>query len=374
MNISDKYNLDLLHNEQKINELLKDIDLIEPPKTFIKFINYKFNENNNQTLEKFNSLDFLEQKKLREEFDNINYEFEKNLILIKLFIFKGCVERTNYKPTEFDLFKDFYLINLYENKKIRYCSTQKNEIKLKFNEDNIFKEKIKQIKINNDILLDLSYKYKTDDNFKYFVLKNFSHYKKCHKSYPLDNDLIKKWENLTEEEKKNYLLFKPSYKNEYVYQDIFDLIHSIEPIPPIYPAEIFFEERKKENMDNQKAFILYQKITKEKKEKYNLLYNRRFLAYKYKLIQYNKFNHKYKIKKPGGYIQIYMKEYNMNIPKNNNNLEFLNNEYNKLDIKTKEHYYKKSIEELKNYQNTLNSLDNIETKLPIKPFSNLNDE
>lgn len=227
MNISDKYNLDLLHNEQKINELLKDIDLIEPPKTFIKFINYKFNENNNQTLEKFNSLDFLEQKKLREEFDNINYEFEKNLILIKLFIFKGCVERTNYKPTEFDLFKDFYLINLYENKKIRYCSTQKNEIKLKFNEDNIFKEKIKQIKINNDILLDLSYKYKTDDNFKYFVLKNFSHYKKCHKSYPLDNDLIKKWENLTEEEKKNYLLFKPSYKNEYVYQDIFDIFFYI---------------------------------------------------------------------------------------------------------------------------------------------------
>ena len=169
MNISEKYNLELLHNEPKINELLKNIDLIEPHKTFIKFLNYKFNENSNNTLDKFNNLNTTAQIKLREEFENINSEFEKNLLIIKLFIFKGCIERTNYKPTELDLFKDFYLINLYETKKIRFRKTEHNDIKLKFDEDDYFKEKIKQIKINNDLLLDISYKYKTDYNFKYFV-------------------------------------------------------------------------------------------------------------------------------------------------------------------------------------------------------------
>ena len=288
----------------------------------------------------------------------MNYLYLKYYIII-----------TNYKPTELDLFKDFYLINLYETKKIRFCKTEQNDIKLKFDEDDYFKEKIKQIKINNDLLLDLSYKYKTDDNFKYFVLKNFLDYKKKHKSYPLDDELIKKWENLTEKEKKIYLKFKPSIKNDYVYQDIFDLIHSNEPIPPKYPAEIFYEERKKENLDKQKANILFQQMTKEKKEKYYLLYNRRFLAYKYKLLLFKRFNRKYKVKKPGGPVQIFMKQYNMNIPKNFNNLIFLNNEYNKLEIKNKENYYNKSKEELKKYKKTLNSIDNIETKLPIKPYS-----
>ena len=108
MNVSYIYNLDLLHNEQKINELLKDIDLIEPPKNFLKFLSKKINGNNSQIFEKYNKLTNSEQEKLNAEYESINYEFEKNKLLIKLFIFKGCENRTNYKPSELDLFQDIY--------------------------------------------------------------------------------------------------------------------------------------------------------------------------------------------------------------------------------------------------------------------------
>lgn len=369
MNVSNIYNLDLLHNEQKINELLKDIDLIEPPKNFLKFLINKINGNNNEVFEKYKKYSNSEQKKLIDEYESINYEFEKNKILIKLYIFKGCENRTNYKPSELELFKDIFLINLYIDKKIGFCKIDENLIKLKFNEDKIFKQKIKSVKLDNDLILDISYKFKTDDNFKYFVLKIFFDMKKKHKSFPNFNELLNKWNNLSDIEKKDYLLLKPSLKNEYIYQDIYDLIHANEPIPPKYPIELYFEEKKIQNLNHEKVNEFYDKISNDEKKNYYLLYNRRYLAYKYKLLLYKKFNNKYKIKKPRSPIQMFIKEYNLNIPKYINNIEFFNNEFKKLDFKTKEYYYKKYTEELKNYNNTLKYLENIETNLPTKPYS-----
>ena len=46
---------------------------------------------------------------------------------------------------------------------------------------------------------------------------------------------------------------------------------------------------------------------------------------------------------------IHANEYKINIPKYINNIEFFNNEFNKLDSNRKEYYYKKYIEELSNY-------------------------
>ena len=387
------YNINVLHDEDAINFLLKDIKLKKPLSNYHYFIKSKFNEiklkkdNINKDkifLRKFfitNIKKFSKLWKSMSEKDKNVYRiqnkkekiiYQRNLMIINTYIFKGLNTLKFKKPTAYRLFLNIELINGLES--IKEKKLIKDEARKKWKlinkEHKINFRKIKKI---NDIFIEKALKTNYFKPIEIYVKDLIIKLRNKHFPIPNLKCLSTQWKKLSEEQKNKYIILGNKDRiDEYKYIDIYELVNGLKPKLPKSGYQIFLKEKAiiKGINSIDEGRLKWKKLSNNDKNRYYLIFNRIKLAYEYKNIIYRKKINKFLPKKPGGPFQFYMKEKKgIKLPSNENPITYWSNEYNKLNKEEKKNYIQKSEKALKEYKNEIKHFKNMEFFRPKKPLN-----
>ena len=218
-NIIQKYKLKKF-NIDTYKNLINDIKINIDQKDILIYINNKINENDNDNI----MLEFLIK---------LN-NFIKIIIFIKIFIYKGYIFGELIKPK---LYNIYLYLQILKNWNI-FIDIKDfiNNLKLKyFLDKNKNKEIFILIKKNINHLHFHVSKFKTNNNIKNYFYDEIMKNKNKHLNYSNTNDLLQKWECLSEEEKNKYSNIKYNFFEYHYIKDIYNYIHYIEPQEPLKP-------------------------------------------------------------------------------------------------------------------------------------------
>ena len=413
--IYDKFNIDILYEEEVINKLLKNIKFNIPELNFQK---YKKQTNNNNHIDslynliKDNKLDnqllnntkinknIYSNKKYDEEFQNknliknyikkdiellnnnnnefknhtIDYEkeinnFKRNCLIIKTFIFKGYSFGQYNKPSILELYINIEIIkNLKPNKNEKIIKKEAFEKYLK-EKKNLIKI-FDKIKILHDSFYEKLIKLKSNNKIKLFILQKLQKYQKNKKAIPSKKDMLNECNDYLLKENNTIVNEnKTEYEDNYYLLDVYEYIHLIKPYKPNNYYLIFFYK----NYNNIKfkdihEFInIYNKQSKVEREKIELINYRLLLSFKYKSFIFNKKRSIIFPNKQHGVFSYFIKSNNLKINYNNeNNIKYLSIKYNNLNKKNKKMLISEYNGKKEKYNQLIKKLNNYIFELPTK--------
>lgn len=387
---NESLNYDInLKEEEKVNDLLKNITLKKPSNVFNIFLKEKLNE-------EFDSLDYNDDSEIdisdklvsknipyyRELWQSLpeeeknkykiiyNKEYNnylKEIEIVKKYLFNG-IDGKN-KLTAFNIYLNQQLIEglekgydpLYIKK---YCYQNWKRL------DNKEKDYFIQKRNENEIILELVLKYKNINPLILYVYQTLNNCKSNNLIIPTMDQILKNWDNLSNIEKNKYDNFsKDLYLKKCNLLNIYYIFYGIKPKTPSGAIRIFLEIKTKLNEISSinEGLKLWQQLSVEEKDKYLKYSHNFYLSYKYQeLIFNNKINRIYP-KKPNVF-QIYLNEKKgIKIPKGNNTIKFWRDKFNSLNIEEKEKYYDKYKKLLDEYNKKLQYFNKKIFDLPKPP-------
>lgn len=392
----ENFSLSILHDENKINQILKKISLKKPLTNFQFFLKTKFNEifpngmkkdiiknDENQNYKdffikcikhysnKWNEMTQKEKNKYKINIEKEKNNYKRNFIIINTFIFKGIHGEKLKKPTDYRLFLNINLINgLFKGTKEKIIKRTTRNIWKKINHKN--KKYYKAIKKNNDIFLEKAIKFKRITPLTLYIKELNLQIKENISLTESIKKLRKKWEKLPPEEQNIYKIrINNDRVDEYKYKDIYDLINGYKSRLSKSAYHIFLKEKMRINEINnlKEGKQKWKILSNEEKEKYKLIYHRCKLAHIYNNILYKKKVKKYLPKKPGGPVQIFIKEKKgIKIPTKEKLISYWSKQYTLLTEEKKKEYMLKSDKARIEYEAKLREFRNKKFEKPKRPL------
>ena len=155
-------------------------------------------------------------------------------------------------------------------------------------------------------------------------------------------------------------------------QDIYEIIHGVKPKRPAGAYRIFLQEKAKNNeiKSINDGHELWKKLSEDEKEEYLTKSHRCQLAYKYKMMIYQKKIKKIIPKKPKGPLHAFLKEKKGQKPANGEKwLNYWRTVFNNLSDEQKKKYEEKAEKSLEKYNKQMSQFENKIFDMPKRPIS-----
>ena len=375
-----------LEDEDKIDQIMKDITLKRPRNAYTQFFlseseqiksknkdsKIKIGELSSKCSEKWKKLSTEEKKKYIKLYEDEKLKYKNDLELVRHYLFKDYRDNVHRAPTAYQIFQSEKMRLGFEQnldpKDIKKASAlewsnmteeQKQVYKDKKKENDNWFEKAKKIRKITPIAL--------------FIQKQYDEAKKDKKEPPKLKDIAPSWKNLTKKEKKTYEKYAQELNEEKEQlQDLYEITHGVKPKRPNGAFRIFLQEKAKNNeiKSLSQGYELWKKLPEEKKEEYLAKSHRCQLAYKYKKMIYVKQIKKILPKKPGSAYNIFMKEKKgQKPPEGQNFLKYWSSVYEKLTPEQKAKYEEKAKKEKEIYDKKFEQFANKVFDMPKRPLT-----
>ena len=383
-----------LIEEDKINELLIDFNFKQPKTLFDIYIKDKFKDENelyknnisntkpdklfiekyNLYKESFNNLDNNEKEKYKLLLKQEQNKFERNIEIIKKYIFKGIDGHIKLKRTAFQIYlSDEIIKGLERGDSVQYITN-----KCYYEWDKIDFETKKNYSKNAELdqnILDIAQNHRLINSFVVFIYHYLKSNDFTEENFPSLNDIAKLYNNLP----TNKQLLYEDYTKEFInlrfkLYDIYEAIHGINTKTPPGALRIFLQEKAYNNEISSinEGKILWENLSTEQKEIYLNKCHSQFLAYKYKELLINKKIKRFLPRKPKSPFTIFLRHTaGVKVPEDTKPMNFFHDMYNNLPTEKKEKFDNIFKKELEDYNKKLSMLNNKNFQLPPKPKSGL---
>ena len=378
--------LSTIEDEEKIDQIMKDITLKRPRNPFTQFVlsetekiktkdkDAKINlqELNGKCIEKWKKLGSADKKKYIKLYEEEKVKYKNDMELVRHYLFKDFNDTVRSAPTAYRLFLNEKLregfdkgLDPKEVKKeaslewSKMSNEEKQLYKDKQKENNNWFQKAKKIKKITPIAL--------------FIQKKIEDAKENHQPTPQLKDIAPDWKKLSKSEKKNYEKYAQELNEEKEkLQDIYEITHGVKPKRPKGAFRIFLQEKAKNNEIKtlSHGHELWKNLSEDEKEEYFKKSHRCQLAYKYKNMIYKKQIKKMLPKKPGGAINQYLKEKKgQKAPSGEKWLSYWRNMYSNLSSDQKKKYEEKAEKAKEKYEKKMEQFANKVFDMPKKPHT-----
>lgn len=371
-------------DDDQIDEIFKNITLKKPRNPFSQFVMQEAAKIKTKTgkfdlktemvniTDKWEKLDESGREKYLKLFEDEKIKYQKDLLLVRHYLFKDYNDTVMRKPTAYRIFLQERMRDGFEKglepKEVQ-SEASKDWKKMEDKEKAIYLNKKKE----NDNWFAKAEKTKRVTSLSLFVSQKFQEAKNAHKPVPTLADIAPSWKKLSQEEKQHFEKYADEINQERRHlQDLFDITHGVKPRRPAGAYKAFLQEKAKEGVlkSLQDGKELWDKLTEDEKEVYLAKAKRTQLAYKYKKMIYEKKIKKIIPRKPGGAFCFFLKEKKGQIPKNGESfLKYWKEEWNKLEDNKKKHYEAKATAAMEKYEKKKKAFENKVFDLPQRPMS-----
>jgi hypothetical protein len=375
-----------LEDEEKIDQLMKDITLKKPRNAYTQFVlkeSEKLKSKNDDTkivlkefsstcAEKWKKLGKAEKKQYIKLYEDEKTKYKNDLELVRHFLFKDFNDTVRSSPTAYRIFLNEKLREgfdkNYDPKEVKKDAAAE-WAKMSNEEKQVYKDKKKE----NDNWFQKAQKIKKITPIALFIQKKIEEAKESHKEPPQLKDIAPAWKKLSKNEKKSFEKYAQELNEEKErLQDLYEITHGVKPKRPKGAYRIFLQEKAKNNEIKSLAHghELWNKLSEQEKEEYFNKSHRCQLAYKYKSMIYKKQIKKMIPKKPGGAIHQYLKEKKgQKAPNGENWLTYWRTMYSKLTEEQKKKYEEKAEKAQSVYLKKMELFNNKVFDMPKKPHS-----
>ena len=316
-------NITTLEDEEKIDQIMKDITLKRPRNAFTQFVlnesekiktknkDAKINlqEFNAICAEKWKKLGSGEKKKYIKLYEDEKLKYKNDMELVRHYLFKDFNDTVRSAPTAYRIFLNGKLREGFEKgfdpKEVKKEASLQ-WAKMSNEEKQLYKDKQKE----NDNWFQKAQKIKKITPIALFIQKKIEDAKENHKEPPQLKEIAPAWKKLSKSEKKTFEKYAQEINEEKEkLQDIYEITHGVKPKRPKGAFRIFLQEKAKNNEIKtlNHGHELWKNLSEDEKEEYFKKSHRCQLAYKYKNMIYKKQIKKMLPKKPGGQIMKYLK-------------------------------------------------------------------
>jgi hypothetical protein len=378
-----------LEDEEKIDQIMKDITLKRPRNPYTQFVLYeteKIKSKNNDAkialqefsascAEKWKKLSQADKKKYIKLYDEEKVKYKNDIELVRHYLFKDFNDTVRSPPTAYRIFLNEKLREGFEKgydpKEVKKEASLEWS-KMSKEEKQVYKDKQKE---NSNWFLKAQ-KIKKITPIALFIQKRIDEDKENHKEPPTLKEIAPAWKKLSKNEKKTYEKYAQELNEEKEkLQDIYEITHGVKPKRPKGAFRIFLQEKAKNNeiKSLNHGHELWKKLSEEEKEEYYNKSHRCQLAYRYKNMIYKKQIKKILPKKPGGPIMQYLKEKKgQKAPNGEKWLTYWRSMYSNLSQEQKKKYEEKAQKAKEKYDKKMEQFQNKVFDMPKKPHTPFN--
>ena len=375
-----------LEEEEKINEIIKDITLKRPRNAYTQFVlretekikskdkdaKIDLQEFSASCAEKWKKLSKNDKKNYVKLYEEEKVKYKNDIELVRHFLFKDYNDTVRSSPTAYRIFLNEKLREGFDKgfdpKEVKKEASSE-WAKMSKEQKQVYKDKEKQ----NKNWFQNAQKIKKITPIALFIQRTIEDAKENHQPTPQLKDIAPAWKKLSKSEKKNYEKYAQELNEEKEkLQDIYDIINGVKPKRPKGAFRIFLQEKAKNNeiKSLNHGHELWKKLSEEEKEEYFNKSHRCQLAYKYKNMIYKKQIKKILPKKPGAPIMQYLKEKKgQKAPNGEKWLTYWRSMYSKLTPEQKKKYEEKAEKAKEKYEQKMKQFENKVFDMPKKPHT-----
>lgn len=375
-----------LLNDEKIDEIIKDITLKRPRNAYTQFVLNEVDQlkskNKDKKIviqelssicgEKWKKLKDSERRKYVKLYEEEKVKYKADLEFVRHYLFKDFNDSFHHAPTAYRIFLNEKLRDGFEQgldpkdiqKEASYEWSRKSE-----EEKKIYFDKKKE----NDNWFLKAEKIRKINPISLFIQKKIEEAKEKHREPPALKDIAPAWKKLSKNEKRPYEKYAQALNEEkQKLEDIYEIVHGIKPKRPAGAFRIFLQEKAKKNeiksLNDGKE--MWNNLSEEKKEEYLTKSHRCLLAYRYKKMLYYKKIKKILPKKPRGALQQYLKEKKGQKPANGESfLVYWRTVFENLPKEKRQKYEEKAQKSKEIYERKMLKFQDKVFDMPKKPIS-----
>ena len=379
-------NVTTLEDEEKIDQIMKDITLKRPRNAYTQFVlsesekvkskdkdaKIDLKEFSATCADKWKKLGKEDKKKYIKLYDEEKSKYKNDLELVRHYLFKDFNDTVRSSPTAYRIFLNERLREGFDKnadpKEVKKEAASEWS-KMSNEEKQVYKDKKKE----NDNWFQKAQKIKKITPIALFIQKKIDDAKNGHKEPPQLKEIAPAWKKLSKNEKKAFEKYAQELNEEKEkLQDIYEITHGVKPKRPKGAFRIFLQEKAKNNEIKSLAHghELWNQLSEEEKEEYFNKSHRCQLAYRYKNMIYKKQIKKMLPKKPGGAIMQYLKEKKGQKAANGEKwLTYWRSMYANLTPEQKKKYEEKAEKAKEKYEKKMEQFQNKVFDMPKKPLT-----
>ena len=384
--IQDKSKDAELIEDEKIDQILKDVTLKYPKKPLIQFVKneyqiYKsknddkkitFSEMSTLCSEKWRKLSDSEKQYYEDLYQQEKKKYQADVEFVRHYLFKDFNENIRRPPTAYKLYLSEKLreglVQGKSPKKIKKESSSE-WAKMPKEEKHVYLEKKKE----NDNWFSKINNINKVTPISLFIQRRIEEAKYKMKQILSVKDVASEWKQLSKEEKRTYDKYAQEENEEREkLRDLYELVNGVKPKRPGGAYKIFVEEKIKngEIKTLSEASNLWSNLSEDEKEEYHRRSHRCVLAYRYKQMIFNKKIKKILPKKPHGAFQQFLKDKRgQKDPSGENWLKSRRDEFDKLPEDKKRKYEEKAEKARKLYEKKMLEFKDKVFDIPKRPIS-----
>ena len=373
-------------SDEKIDQIMKDITLKRPRNPYTQFVlnevetirsknkNSKINikDLSSSCAEKWKKLKDADKRKFTKLFEEEKVKYKSDIELVRHYLFKDFNDTVRSAPTAYRIYLNEKLREGFEQgldpKEVKKEATS-TWAKMSDEEKKIYYDKKKE----NDNWFLKAEKIKKVTPIALFIQRKMEEAKEKHQERPSVKEIAPAWKKLSKNEKKSYEKYAQELNEEKdKLQDIYEIIHGVKPKRPAGAYRIFLQEKAKNNeiKSINDGHELWKKLSEDEKEEYLTKSHRCQLAYKYKMMIYQKKIKKIIPKKPKGPLHAFLKEKKGQKPANGEKwLNYWRTVFNNLSDEQKKKYEEKAEKSLEKYNKQMSQFENKIFDMPKRPIS-----
>ena len=383
---SQKKNSTQVYDEEKIDEILRDITLKRPRSMYTHFCleeiakfrkknkneKIKLKEYSAELANKWKELSDKEKDRYKEKFEEDKAKFKQDLDIVRHFLFKDFNDVVRRPPTAYRIYLNEKLREGFEKNK------DPKEVKSKASRDwRMMSDKERQVylekKKDNDDWFEKAKNTRKVTALSLFVQNTIQAAKDKKKEIPQLKEIAPLWKKLSASEKKKYKDYADDINKEREQlQDVYELVHGIKPKKPAGAFRVFLQEKAKDKTLHsiQEGKDLWNKLSEDEKEEYLRKSHRCKLAYKYKSMIFKKKIKKMLPKRPANAFAQFLKEKKgQKLPKGQTPGEYWKEDYENLPKEKKKKYVQKAESEKEKYLKKMEQFKNYVFDLPKRPLN-----
>ena len=372
--------------DDQVDEILEKITLKRPRNAYTQFCMEeveKFkNKNKNKKIElktfssecgtKWKKLGDKDKEKYEERYEEEKKQYRIDLDTVRHYLFMDYNDIVHRPPTAYRLFLNEKLREGFDTnadpKVVRKkASDEWRRMSLEEKQEYLDKKK------ENDSWFEKAKKIRKVTPLTMFVQKTIDAAKAKQKDIPKLADIAETWKSLKTSDKEKYAKYADSINEEREkLQHIYELIHGIKPKRPAGAFRVFLQEKARDKSLHslQEGKEMWDKLSEDEKESYLKKSHTLRLAYKYKMMIYNKKIKKILPKKPAtAYGQFLKEKKGMKVPKGEKAVVYWRPYYDELSKDKKKKYEEKASREKERYQKKMDEFKNVIFDMPKKPLN-----
>lgn len=377
-----------VHNvmqDDEIEELIQKITLKRPRNKFTQFYirQNELRERNGQSkiavndadgrvelMKKWNKLSDKEKAEYETLYEQEKTQFKKDMETVRHYLFKDYNENSNNTPTAYRLFlnekiregydKDTPLQDIKKSAREEWNTmslSQKQEYVDKMKETKSWFENAKKLK--RPTILSL------------FVRKTFDECRLQNKELPNLTEVAKRWKKVKPDEKRRLQEMVDEIMQQRKEQrDIYELVNGIKPKKPAGAYRLFMLDlvEQKKFRDFRDTHEQWGRLSKAEKDEYLKKSHRIHVAYRFKMIMYEKRVRKMMPKRPPNAFGLYLHEKRGKAFNGDSAIAYWKEQWDRLPEKEREAYERRREEKMERYKKKKLLFESKIFDMPMRPL------